>query len=203
VPFAKEAGDQLRANPYLDFHQMVADLAGIERWQAKIMNLSLIYGKGAVAICRELGFPIEIVDWGKGPREVAGEEGNRFMAKYDKLVPWVKGLKEAVARVVKRRSYVKTILGRRCRFGGVYTKDHAAVNRIVQGSAGDQLKKAQVDAYEQWGEIPLVAVHDEGGYPKVSDVQIGRVVNCMVHAIELTVPVAVDVATGNNWGEAL
>lgn len=203
VPGARLAGDQLRSNPRTDFHKMVAELAHILRPQAKILNLALIYGKGEVATCRELGFPTEVVDWGKGPREVAGEEGKRFIAAYNAAVPYVQGLKDLVAKTVKRRGYVRTILNRRCRFGGFYKKDHAAVNRVVQGSAGDQLKKAQVDIYDQLGEVPLVAVHDEVGMNNESDAQIERVVECMVHTIELTVPVVVDVATGKNWGEAL
>lgn len=203
VPGAVQAGNQLRTNPRTDFHQMVADLAHIRRPQAKILNLALIYGKGEVATCRELGFPTETVDWGKGPREVAGEAGKAFIAAYNRAVPYVQGLKDMVAKTVKRRGYVRTIMGRRCRFGGFYKKDHAAVNRVVQGSAGDQLKKAQVDIWEQLGEVPLVAVHDEVGMNNESDAQIEKVVECMVHTITLTVPVVVDVATGNTWGEAL
>jgi DNA polymerase I-like protein with 3'-5' exonuclease and polymerase domains len=78
-----------------------------------------------------------------------------------------------------------------------------AVNRLVQGSAADQLKKANVDVYEQLGEIPLVNVHDEMGLNKWSQKQIDRCVECMIETTPLEVPVVVDVATGHNWGEAL
>jgi DNA polymerase I-like protein with 3'-5' exonuclease and polymerase domains len=75
-----------------------------------------------------------------------------------------------------------------------------AVNRLVQGSAADQLKKANVDMYEQLGEIPLVNVHDEIGMNKWSDRQIELAVQCMVETTPLEVPVVVDVAVRSKLG---
>ena len=38
-----------------DFHQVVADMAGIERKQAKTINLGLMYGMGKNKLMSELG----------------------------------------------------------------------------------------------------------------------------------------------------
>jgi DNA polymerase I-like protein with 3'-5' exonuclease and polymerase domains len=199
----REMGDLYRANPRLDMHKMCADLAGIVRWRAKTLNLALMYGKGEAATCHELGFPTIMIEGRNGPREVAGPEGAAFIAAYHAKVPFVNGLKEAVGLAVRRRGFIRTLLGRRCRFGNGKSPAHTGVNRLVQGSAGDQTKKAQVDMYEQLGEIPLVAVHDEVGVNKESDQQLSRVEQCMIEATPLTVPVVVDTAVGRNWGEAL
>lgn len=203
VAGAKQVAQKYIENPRTDFHQMVADLGHISRGQAKILNLALIYGKGEAATCRELGFETEVIRTRSGREcEVAGPEGKKFLESYHNIVPFVSGLKDACKRAAKR-GWIRTLLGRRCRFGENKSRDHTAVNRLVQGSAADQLKKANVDMYEQLNEIPLVNVHDEAGVNKVSDRQIKQVVECMIETTPLEVPVVVDVATGSNWGEAL
>lgn len=201
---ARQVVEQYRRNPKTDFHNMVATLGSILRPQAKILNLALIYGKGEAATCRELGFETEVIKTKRGKvMEVAGPEGKAFLESYHRIVPWVSGLKDACKRAVKKKGYIRTLLGRRCRFGENQARDHMAVNRLVQGSAADQLKKANVDLYEQLGEIPLVNVHDENGLNKYSDRQIELAVQCMVETTPLEVPIVVDVAVGKNWGEAL
>ena len=167
------------------------------------MNLAIIYGRGEAAICRALGFETEVVNTRYGKREVAGPEGKAFIESYHVAVPFVSGLKEACQKAVRKRGFIRTLLGRRCRFGEGKSKDHTAVNWLCQGSAGDQLKKAVVDMYEQEDIIPIMQVHDENVINHESDAKTQRCVDIMVHTVELEVPVVVDIATGNNWGEAL
>lgn len=195
-----------REDPTLNFHRLVANMAPSlngDYKRAKILNLALIYGKGEAATCHELGFETEWVQRRWGKQEVAGPEGRAFIDEYFKAVPFVPGLKEACKTAVKKRGYIRTLLGRRCRFGFGKSRDHTAVNRLCQGSAADQLKKANVDMYEQLGEIPLVNVHDEIGLNKWSDEQIERCRQIMIDTTPLEVPVVVDVDTGINWGAAL
>lgn len=194
-----------RQNPRTDFHQLVDDLSKgvLGRPRSKVLNLAIIYGRGEAAICRELGFETEIVETRWGKREVAGPEGKAFIESYHTLVPFVGGLKEACQKAVRKRGYIRTLLWRRCRFGEGKSKDHTAVNRLCQGSAADQLKKAVVDMYDQEGVVPIAQVHDENVINHESDAKTQRCVDIMVHTVELEVPVVVDVATGNNWGEAL
>lgn len=204
VPGALKIVQQYRKDPRTDFHELVNVMAGnIGRPRAKILNLALIYGKGEAATCHELGFDTEWITTRNGKREVAGPEGKAFLEMYDNAVPFVGGLKEACKRAVRKRGYIRTLLGRRCRFGEGKSRDHTAVNRLAQGSAADQLKKANVDMYEQLGEIPLVNVHDEIGMNKWSDAQIQRAVQVMIDTTPLEVPTIVDVATGADWGQAL
>jgi DNA polymerase I-like protein with 3'-5' exonuclease and polymerase domains len=195
---------QYRRDPRTDFHNMVNALAnGIGRGRAKILNLAMIYGKGEAATCHDLGFETEWIQTRYGPREVAGPEGKAFIENYHRLVPFVSGLKDACIKAVKKRGQIRTLLGRLCRFGEGKNSNHKAVNALVQGSAADQLKKANVDIYEETGQVPLVNVHDEIGLNKWSDAQIDRCSQIMVETTPLEVPIIVDVATGKNWGEAL
>jgi DNA polymerase-1 len=208
VPGAARVVEMYRNKPDIDFHQMVADLceaAGspIGRPRAKILNLAIIYGKGEAATCHELGFDTEWITTRNGKREVAGPEGRAFLAAYHKAVPFVNGLKEACKRAVKKKGYIRTLLGRRCRFGDDKSPLHTAVNRLVQGSAADQMKKAQVDMFEQHQEVPHCQVYDEVDISEFDPAQTERVRQCILDATPLQVPIIVDVARGNNWGEAL
>jgi DNA polymerase-1 len=203
VPGAKVVRDMYLANPKVDFHQMVAQLASIERPRAKILNLAIIYGKGEAATCHELGFDTEWITTRRGRIEIAGPDGKRFLESYYSAVPFVPGLKEACKRAATHKGYIRTLLGRRCRFGDDKSPLHTAVNRLVQGSAADQMKKAQVDMYEQLGEVPMCQVYDEVDINKYSDKQVLDVRDCIINAIPLEVPIVVDIAVGKNWGEAL
>lgn len=207
VKGAAQVVEMYHKNPDLDFHQIVADLAGLlgkeGRDKAKILNLALTYGKGEAATCHELGFDTEVIKTKYGTREVAGPEGRAFLDKYHKAVPFVSGLKDKCTRAAKRKGYIRTLLGRRCRFGEDKSPLHTAVNRLVQGSAADQMKKAQVDMWEQHGEVPMCQVYDEVDINAYSDEQIERAKQCILQATPLEVPIVVDVATGANWGEAL
>jgi DNA polymerase I-like protein with 3'-5' exonuclease and polymerase domains len=205
---SKQVVELYRKDPKIDFHLLVSNLckqygSQIERDPAKILNLALIYGKGEAATCRSLGFDTEIVKTRWGPREVAGPEGKAFIASYHRVIPFVSGLKEACLLAVRQKGYIRTLLHRRCRFGEGKSPSHTAVNRLVQGSAADQMKKAQVDMYEAYGEVPMCQVYDEVDINKYSDEQVDRVVECIKQATPLEVPIVVDVAVGKNWGEAL
>jgi len=57
LPGASEAAQQYRDNPSTDYHQMVADMAGIARSESKILFLAIIYGMGGAKLCHKLGLP--------------------------------------------------------------------------------------------------------------------------------------------------
>jgi DNA polymerase I-like protein with 3'-5' exonuclease and polymerase domains len=79
---------------------------------------------------------------------------------------------------------------------------YKALNRLIQGSAADQTKKAMVDLYKE-GIIPMIQIHDELAISFNGDKEMQeKIVSVMENSIEMSVPSKVDVATGNNWGEA-
>ena len=66
-----------------DFHQMIADMAGIERKQAKTINLGIMYGMGKNKLMAELG--------------LMKDAAEKLLKTYHQKAPFVKMLSEAVA----------------------------------------------------------------------------------------------------------
>ena len=79
---------------------------------------------------------------------------------------------------------------------------YKALNRLIQGTAADQTKKAMVDVYEKLGIIPLIQVHDELNCSVKSDKEAKEIKNIMETCIDLTVPSNVDYKIKDNWGDA-
>tara|TARA_R110000787_G_scaffold53739_7_gene125580 strand:+ start:8185 stop:10113 length:1929 start_codon:yes stop_codon:yes gene_type:complete len=87
----------------LDFHQLVADIAGVERNLAKTINLGIMYGMGIGKLAQTLG-------------DIPFEEARTVRDEYDEKVPFIRALASAVMDVASRRSEIRTLLGRKCRF---------------------------------------------------------------------------------------
>jgi len=200
-------------NEAADFHQIVADMAGISRTQAKTINLGLFYGMGKAKLGRELG--------------ISKDNAENLLNKYHSRVPFVKKLAEAVTGSASKYGFIRTIRGRKCRFDmwepatfgmnkamqyeeakAIYGNNirraftYKALNRLIQGSAADQTKQAMINCYKQ-GYKPLLQIHDELCFSINSEEDINGVKEVMENAIEnLKVPFKVDVALGRSWGEA-
>lgn len=205
---AEEAVAAYAANPRLDYHQMTADLMGISRKDAKAINLGLTYGMGGAKLCRSLGLPTEWREVGDRRWEAAGPEGQRLLDLYEQRVPFAKLLANACTERVNRTGVIRTLLGRACHFpdyvpGNRTTPfSHKALNRLIQGSAADQMKASMVMLWREYKEVPLVTVHDELGFSADGPDHIARIKRCMEEAVQLVVPTVVDITTGRTWGEA-
>ena len=191
-----------------DFHQIVAEMANIPRSQAKTINLGLFYGMGKNKLQAELG--------------ITKEDAEDLFRTYHDKVPFVKMLMESVSRRAQDRGYVRTLLGRRCRFPlwepnqfGIHKPlkheeallehgpgirrafTYKALNKLIQGSAADMTKKAMVKLYKE-GIVPHIQVHDELDISV--DNNSDKIQEIMEHAVELEVPNKVDYESGPNWG---
>ena len=87
----------------VDFHKTVADMAGISRTQAKTINLGLFYGMGKAKLQAELGLSTKA-------------EAENLFNQYHDNVPFVKELMTFTSRLANQNGYIKTLLGRKCRF---------------------------------------------------------------------------------------
>ena len=87
----------------IDFHQLVADIAGVERTLAKTINLGIMYGMGIGKLAQTLG-------------DIPFEEARTVRDEYDEKVPFIRALASSVMAIASRRSEVRTLLGRKCRF---------------------------------------------------------------------------------------
>ena len=89
-------------DPTTDFHKTVAQLANIDRKEAKTINLGLFYGMGKAKLMNELG--------------VTKEKADELFANYHNMVPFVKQLMNKLMTASQNKGKIKTLLGRRCRF---------------------------------------------------------------------------------------
>lgn len=196
------------------------------RGEAKIIYLARCYGEGGAGMCHKLGLPTrwaifrnreanlyfatreeawrEATKLGARTFEVAGLEGQAIIDKFDTRAPYLKKLAKLAESTAKSRGYVKTILGRRCRFpkkdDGGYDWAHKALNRVIQGSGADQMKKAMVDADAEG--VPLeLQVHDELDFSAPDKAYAMRVAEIMRDAVPARVPFKIDVEVGPSWGE--
>jgi DNA polymerase I-like protein with 3'-5' exonuclease and polymerase domains len=200
-------------DPSTDFHQIVADIAGIDRKQAKTINLGLFYGMGVVKLQDQLGINDE-------------EEAKELINKYHFKVPFVKQLMKQTMSRAQTAGRIRTIGGRLCRFDKWEPKDwnsrkwydtweeaanengsgnirraftYKALNRLIQGSAADMTKKAMVNLYKE-GILPMVQVHDELNVSITDDKQAEKIKKIMEEAVLLEIPNKVDYECGENWG---
>ena len=200
----------------LDFHKQTAEMAGIDRKLAKTIGLGVMYGMGYKKMAVDL--------------DIAPIEAKEMLKEFRSKVPFMQGMLEAVMNRANQVGSIRTYLGRRCKFDlfepswydpGVFHKalphdeattkwggaikragTYKALNRLIQGTAADQTKKAMVDIYEKLGVIPLIQVHDELNCSVKSDKDAKEIKNIMETCIDLKVPSNVDYKIKDNWGDA-
>ena len=199
-------------DPGTDYHQMVGDMAGIKRKPAKTLNLGLAYGMGKQKMSEELGVDLE--------------EADRLFALYHAGVPFIKALGETCTRKAGSKGWLKTLLGRRRRFDlfgpakwtpGCVPKPmaeametfgpplkryftHKAMNALIQGSSADMIKAAMVQCHRE-GFTPHLTIHDELDFSLSSFSDMARIQDIMLNAVQITVPLKVDIELGKNWGD--
>ena len=193
-----------------DFHDIVADMAEIPRYQAKTINLGLFYGMGKNKLQAELG--------------VSKDKADDLFRQYHGKVPFVKQLMDNVMCRAQDSGRIRTLLGRLCRFHlwepnqfGIHKalphdaalREHGpgikraytykALNKLIQGSAADMTKKAMIELHKE-GIVPHIQVHDELDISIKNKQQADQIITIMEHAVSLEVPNKVDYESGPNWG---
>ena len=229
-PGAREAAQAYHDNPDLDNHQFMADLTGLKRTYAKNIYLGLCYGEGGAKLCDDLGLPTRwALGVGRGrAREVhyyetheealrgkneypdgfvwraAGEEGQMIFDTFDKRAPFIRKLAKSAERRVKQRGFIVTKGGRRLHFtqrpDGSYDWTHKSLNRLIQGTSADQMKKAMVEI-DRAGYWMMLQVHDETDNSVADKAEAEAIATIMQDAMPALVPFKVDVEIGRSWGE--
>ena len=215
LPGAEKMAEAYREDPDTDFHQMVADMAGITRSQAKTIGLGLMYGMGKSKLAVSLDLQVD--------------EASELIAQFHAKVPFLKG---TIAAVQKRIEYpasggsIRTLLGRKCRFPlwepmawglnkalpyeeaaakyGTQIKramTYRGLNKLMQGSAADQTKKAMVELHRA-GFTMMLSVHDEIALSVDTKEEAESAAEIMRTCVSLEVPSKVDVEVGDTWGSA-
>jgi DNA polymerase-1 len=193
-----------------DIHSVVAaQIFGVDenavsddqRRQAKTVNFGVIYGLSAFGLASRLNIS----------QGAAAEFIEAYFGKYPGIDTWM----TTVLEEAKSSGYVKTILGRRRPIQGIKSTtgrqknlaERTAINTVIQGSAADLIKMAMISIDRDLpGVSPrsrlILQIHDELvlEVPKADLDAVRKLVRDRMNAaIDLTVPVEVDVAAGPNW----
>jgi DNA polymerase-1 len=175
------------------------------RSRAKMINYALLYGKVAAPLAKDIG--------------VSRQEAQAVIDAYFAGFPSVKAFMDSIIDTARSTGVVKTMFGRRRLIPNINnqnfqvraTAEREALNMPIQGTAADILKKAMIDVHAALPQIAggrarmILTVHDELLFeaPKESaDDTAAAVRELMQSAVQLNVPLTVDVGIGENWKEA-
>ncbi|WP_333877919.1 DNA polymerase I [Methylobacter sp.] len=180
--------------------QVTTDL----RRSAKAINFGLIYGMSAFGLAQQLGLS----------RNQAQSYIDLYFARY----PGVLNYMDSIRAQAREQGYVETLFGRRLYLPEINSRNAArrqyaertAINAPMQGTAADIIKRSMI-ATDQWlyKEKPdakmIMQVHDELVFEIAQD-QVDdcarKIRSIMCAAVDLDVPLVVDIGIGNNWDEA-
>lgn len=174
------------------------------RRNAKAVNFGIIYGQSAFGLSQNLGIS----------RKEAAEIIDQYFTQYT-------GIRKYMGEVIefaKENGYVETILKRRRYLRDINSAnmtvrgfaERNAINAPIQGSAADLIKIAMINIQKDIAERGLegkmiMQVHDELVFD-VPNHEINEfksiIENRMKNAIEMQVPIEIEIGKGRNWLEA-
>ncbi len=174
------------------------------RRKAKEVNFGIMYGIGPFGLATRL--------------DISQGEAKEIIARYFERFPNVKQyINDTLARA-REDGFVTTLLGRRRYLPDISSKNFSfrgnaerqAINMPIQGTAADMIKLAMIRVHKRLKKEAIPAkmtlqVHDELVFevPKNSEKRTGELVSEeMKKALELDVPIDVEVGAGKNWLEA-
>lgn len=223
---AAGAVETFRKDPFTDYHKYTLDICNANssrhfiRDEVKAVTLGVMYTMGLDKLCRQLGVSREsgkailesfhgALPFVKGlsskAMSVAQDRGviRTLLGRISHFNLW-EPMPESKEEFGKRHRGIPLTEaeakwpGKRLQRWGT----HKALNRLIQGSAADQVKKAMAVLYYQFGLVPQLQVHDELGASVVDREEAMVYKNAMEQAVILQLPVVCEGAIGPSWGEA-
>ena len=169
---------------------------------AKILNFGVVYGISPYGISQRAALSVE--------------EGKSFIDTYFGSYPGIRDYIEDIKAKAKSQGYIETLMGRKRYVPEINSRNFAsrsgaervAINTPIQGTAADVIKLAMIKLQDRMDEMGLrslmiVQVHDELIFEvpseEMEDMQ-AIVLDIMPRAMELAVPLEVDLKSGQNWG---
>ena len=213
---AQLSGDKNLREAYqqnMDLHSLTArkifelsDVENVSREQriiAKTINFSIIYGKTAFGLAKELGI---------NQREAA-----EYIERYFNQYPRVKDFEKEIIEFTEKNGYTETFFGRRRIIEGINSKnknirsqaERMAVNSVIQGTAAEIIKKVMIELYrylkDKEGISLLLQVHDELIFEIEKDkVEMYKkdIEDIMKNSVKFEdVPLEINTNIGINWAE--
>jgi len=175
-----------------------------QRSKAKAVNFGIVYGQGAFGLSQNLGIP--------------RAEAKTIIDDYFAEFPGVRNYMDEMIGYCRTHGYVKTLMGRRRYLPDIISANNTvraqaeriAINAPMQGTAADIIKVAMVRIHERlrtsgMRSRMLLQVHDELVFDchQEEEAELKALVKeLMEGAIQLDVPLVVDINVGKNWLEA-
>jgi DNA polymerase-1 len=182
----------------------IKDVTPLMRGRAKAVNFGIIYGMSDYGLSQDL----------KIPRKEAKKYIDSYFARY----PGVKQYMTDIVEAARTDGYVRTIMNRRRYIPEITSRnavkrnfgERIAMNTPIQGSAADLIKIAMIKVHSELKRRNLksrliLQVHDEliVETHKSELQEVKKLVEeCMENAIKLSVPVIVEISSGDNWYNA-
>ncbi len=186
------------------FHVPIDQVTKEQRSRAKAVNFGIIYGMSAFGLAERM--------------EISRGEASDIIKKYFEEYAGIKEYMNRSIALAKERGYAETILGRRRYLRDINAAnatvrnfaERNAINAPIQGSSADMIKIAMIGIQSEIERLHLqskmiLQVHDELVFDARLDElsELKTMVNeKMVNAMPLSVPVIVEINTGDNWLEA-
>jgi DNA polymerase-1 len=186
------------------FHVPMEQVTKEQRSRAKAVNFGIIYGMSAFGLAERM--------------ELSRSEAADIIKKYFEEYAGIKEYMNRSIALAKERGYAETILGRRRYLRDINAANSVvrgfaernAINAPIQGSSADMIKIAMIGIHQELERLKMqskmiLQVHDElvfDAHLDELDALKTIVQNKMVNALTLSVPVVVEMNTGNNWLEA-
>ncbi|MBN2589806.1 MAG: DNA polymerase I [Sedimentisphaerales bacterium] len=179
----------------------IEDVTSEMRSRCKAVNFGIIYGQGPFGLSRTIG--------------ISHADAKKFIKDYFERYNTIRDFFDKCIEDAKKAGYAETIMGRRriitdldSRNAGKRSQaERLAVNTVIQGSAADLIKVAMIKIQNKIENenLPvkmILQVHDELVFElPASDAQKYSkwIQSDMSNAIELDVPLKVDVTIGPSW----
>ncbi|MCW3490884.1 DNA polymerase I [Dethiobacter alkaliphilus] len=184
------------------FGVLPEDVTSELRDRAKAVNFGIVYGISDYGLSQQLKIP--------------RQEAKEYISRYFERLPGVRDFIHNVVEDAKKNGYVTTLLNRRRYLPDINAKnfnqrsfaERTAMNTPIQGTAADIIKLAMLrveEALAGMDDVQMVLqVHDDLVFEvkEESLINVARLVKKqMESALELAVPLTVDVKAGLNWAE--
>lgn len=200
----KEQSDIHRITASQVFHIPFDEVTPQQRRNAKAVNFGIVYGISSFGLSQDLS--------------ITRKEAAKYIDDYFATYPGIKTFLDHAVTHAKEEGYVVTLFGRRrpvpelssSNFMQRSFGERVAMNSPIQGAAADIIKIAMIRVNQRLKDQKMksrlvLQVHDEllieAYEPELDEVQ--KILKKeMEHAVELKVPLEIDMHTGDNWYEA-
>lgn len=200
----QEGVDIHRATAAKVFHVELDQVTKDQRSAAKAVNFGIIYGQSAFGLSQNLG--------------ISRTEAKQIIDSYFAQYSTIKTYMDDAVKNARENGYVETIMQRRRYLPDINSAnavvrgfaERNAINAPIQGSAADIVKLAMVAVDKAMTEAGvqskmILQVHDElvfDVHKSEIDVMKKLVKTAMEGAIQLAVPMEVEMELADNWLDA-